>query len=92
MFGGSAARTKDRKSYKIGSKNINKVNFGKEDHFFHLDDRLQMTKKGVKDFIDPDILTLKKPGWNTSSSVVPTVRSDHQKHLFNVTNIFFLLE
>jgi len=41
-------------------------------------------KRAVKDFVDPDILSLKKPGWNSSSSCDPGPRMDQQKHLFNI--------
>ncbi len=76
---------KQKSPPKIGSFALGKINFGKDDHFFHIDDpKLQKVKREVKDFVDPDILGLKKPGWNSSSSVEPGPRMDQQKHLFNI--------
>ena len=75
---------KEKKSYKIGSAGLGKLNFDQKDHFFHQDDNLQKIKRDVKDFVDPDILGLKRPGWNTSSAVDPGPRPDQKKHLFDV--------
>lgn len=54
------------------------------DHFFHLDDRLQKLRLEVKEFTDPDILNLRKTGWNSSCSTAAGPRVDYKQHLFNI--------
>lgn len=73
-----------KKALKIGSKHIGKIEFDMKDHFFHLDDKHLDIKSSIKDSIDPDILVLKKPIWNGSSSKDPGPRVNQEKHLFNV--------
>ncbi len=82
---GIAKQRPEKRPHKIGSFAIGKINFDKKDHFFHLDERLKRVKSEVKEFVDPDILGLKKSNWNGSSSMEPAPRVDQRKHLFTVT-------
>ena len=73
-----------KSTHKIGSYGIGRINFDPKDHFFRLTDNMRMVKEVVNEIIDPDILGIKKPRWNQSSSTKPPARSDHSKALFNI--------
>jgi len=45
---------------------------------------MKRVKEEIRDIIDPDTLSLKKPRWNKSSSVQPATKSDQRKNLFNI--------
>eukprot|EP00826_Nyctotherus_ovalis_P055290 TRINITY_DN732_c0_g2_i3.p1 TRINITY_DN732_c0_g2~~TRINITY_DN732_c0_g2_i3.p1 ORF type:complete len:302 (-),score=114.93 TRINITY_DN732_c0_g2_i3:61-966(-) len=76
------ALKRDKSYCKVGSYTGGSVNYDPKDHFFHLDENKLKIKLAVKDFIDPDILGIKKPGWNPSTSVSPKVGL--QKALFDI--------
>lgn len=73
---------RDKSYCKVGSYTGGSVNYDPKDHFFHLDENKLKIKLAVKDFIDPDILGVKKPGWNPSTWVSPKVGL--QKALFDI--------
>ena len=69
---------------KIGSTRIGKVNFNIEEHFFHLDENIRKIKETIKDSISRDILNLKSPKWNQSSSLEPNSKPNYKKNLFDI--------
>eukprot|EP00831_Metopus_contortus_P079796 TRINITY_DN8012_c0_g1_i3.p1 TRINITY_DN8012_c0_g1~~TRINITY_DN8012_c0_g1_i3.p1 ORF type:complete len:302 (+),score=57.49 TRINITY_DN8012_c0_g1_i3:272-1177(+) len=79
---GKSDLLKKKKDFDVGK--FGRVNFNKKEHLFCLNDKLQDVKAEIKEATDPDILGLKRPKWNTSSSCTPGPRPDNAKHLFNI--------
>ncbi|KAL4468592.1 hypothetical protein ABPG74_005095 [Tetrahymena malaccensis] len=77
------------KLHKIGSVRNGKINFDRDEQFFSQDDIPQKAmeiKKQIKNFIDLDILNLKKKEWNSSCSVPknPLLEETHERKLIKI--------
>eukprot|EP00347_Sterkiella_histriomuscorum_P001226 403372845 len=76
------------KPKKIGSIKNGKVNYPKDQNFFHSSDiagNVRESVKHVKELTNPDILGTKKNEWNLSNATVGhKLPENHQQNLFNV--------
>ncbi|EGR30381.1 hypothetical protein IMG5_133480 [Ichthyophthirius multifiliis] len=77
------------KMHKIGSIKNNKVNFDRDEQFFAQEDiPIQAIEKKIKikEFINPDLLNLRKKEWNTSVAVPknPLLEETHERKLIKI--------
>ena len=78
------AQSASSRIHRIGSYDNGKLNYSPDEHIFPTSAKSSRLKEEVKNFLDPNILSLRKSDWNISSSIDPPNTYNAKKNISNI--------